>query len=110
MNWRLIAMALGTLACAAPLVVAPDLLSRNVIQAASFGELAPWSIDSVITAAYVVTTTALPAACVISLARGWLAYARGPKEKALTRLLFWPAALSAASIALYGVQVAATRT
>ena len=40
MNWRLIAMVLGTLACAAPLVVAPDLLSRNVIQAASFGELA----------------------------------------------------------------------
>ncbi|MDX2237072.1 MAG: hypothetical protein NW203_05875 [Hyphomonadaceae bacterium] len=109
MNLRLPAMIVGTAACLAPIVIAPDLVASNVLQAVSLAELEPRSLDSILTAAYVLAAALLPAICVISLARGWLAYIWGPRDRAVRRLYFWPLVGLVVAAILFSAQYVSAR-
>jgi hypothetical protein len=49
----------------------------------------------------VLAATLLPVVCIVSLWRGWFAWARGPREDALARLMLWPALAVLVSAGLY---------
>jgi hypothetical protein len=92
-------MLVGTLACLAPLIVAPAVIRTAPlllnVEFSSLNALFGW--------ASVLATTLLPIVCIVSLLRGWFAWAGGPREEALPRLLLWPALAVLLSATLFVV-------
>ncbi|MBL8550205.1 MAG: hypothetical protein JNJ73_09475 [Hyphomonadaceae bacterium] len=97
MSWRLFLMFMGTLACLAPLIVAPGFIRTAPmllnVEFSSLNALLGW--------ASVLATTLLPVVCIVSMLRGWFAWAGGPRDEALSRMLLWPAVAVFFSAALY---------
>jgi hypothetical protein len=99
MSWRLFLMIVGTLGCLAPLILAPAVIrSAPTLLNVQFS-----SLNALIGWASVLSTALLPVVCIVSVLRGWLAWAGGPREEALSRLLFWPAAAVFVSATLFVV-------
>ncbi len=96
MNWRFIFMLLGTLACLAPLYLAPTYILR--LPALLEVQFSSWS--AFVSWAFVLVTSLTPVVCIISILRGWYAWLAGPRERALTRLLLWPIVAVAVAAAL----------
>jgi hypothetical protein len=99
MRVRLFFMVAGSLLCVALVFLSRDGLAQAPqLLNAQFGTL-----TAAIGWAYVLATVLVPAVCIVSLLRGWLAWTQGQPEKAPSRLLVWPLVAVAIAMALFGL-------
>jgi hypothetical protein len=99
MRLRLFFMAAGSLLCIMLIFLSRDGLA----QAPKLLDMRFSSLRTALGWAYVLATVLVPAVCVVSLLRGWLAWTQGPREEALARLMLWPLVTVGIALALLGL-------
>ncbi|MGE3250376.1 MAG: hypothetical protein AB7J28_11870 [Hyphomonadaceae bacterium] len=104
MNWRLFWMIVGSFVCVGLIFVSRD----SLLQAPALLEVDLSSVNQIVASAYILSATALPVVCLLSLLRGWLAWVGEDNSRALGRLWTWPLAVGAVCAALFAVGRIAT--